>query len=174
MDLANHQRILLGLVRANYVVQDEDDDYYRRVAASPDLREARGNIFLWRVYVLERTCVLTVQLLRQQQLLDATLEDFICSHNVSPFREYQPLAFLESLSGHADPLVASVSQFELAMMKVREGDLTEYKVTWPLDPHDVLHCLAQGLPFHRHADPCSYVTRISHELPGLFAIEVVC
>jgi len=55
MDLANHQRILLGLLRTSYQPGRDDAPYYHRVAASPDLREARGNIYLWRVWVLERT-----------------------------------------------------------------------------------------------------------------------
>src|SRR5947208_7270731 len=66
MDLANHQRILLGLIRSNYQVRPDDDAYFHSVSQSRDLEEARGNIFPWRVYVLERTCVLTFTLLKQR------------------------------------------------------------------------------------------------------------
>lgn len=170
MDLASHQRILLGLIRSNYEVGREDDDYFQLVARSPDLEEARGNIFLWRVYVLERTCVMTVALLRQRALLKAALEAFIRTRNVSPFREYQPLLFLESLAAHPDPLVVSVSQFELSLMKVREGDGGCYMVPWQVDPRSVLHCLAQDLPVEEDAPPAFYVTHLSGNLPRLFEI----
>ncbi len=170
MDLAAHQRALLGLMRAQYHAGATDEPYIQQVACSRDLEEARGNVFLWRVYVLERTCVLTVALLRQLQLLEPCLQDFIGSHNVSPFREYQPLAFLASLARHPDPLLVSVSQFELALMKVRSGDTASYTVPWQVDPHRVLHNLAQEHPIEVSDDGHSYTTRIAHDLPHLFDI----
>jgi hypothetical protein len=171
MDLASHQRILLGLMRANYKVRQDDEPYFHRVARSPDLQEARGNVLLWRVYVLERTCVLTVALLRQRAMLESCLQGFIRSHNVSPFREYQPLAFLASLAHHPDPLLVSVSQFELALMKAREGDQDSYVVPWQTDPYQVLHCLAQDLPLDLTPGEERYLTRVSGKLPQLFVIE---
>lgn len=170
MDLAAHQRILLGLVRSNYQVGAADDAYFHHVARSPDLEEARGNIFLWRVYVLERTCVLTVALLRQRQALAPLLQAFIRQHNISPFREFQPPAFLASLADHPDHLVVSVSQFELALMKVREGDRGSHVVRWQVEPHGVLKSLAEDAPVH--APPAgAYIARIRHDLPFLFEIE---
>lgn len=170
MDLAGHQRILLGLMRSNYQVQDGDDAYFHRVAASRDLGEARENVYLWRVYVLERSCVLTTALLRRTGQFDAALQAFIRSHNVSPFREYQPLAFLAALAAHADQLVVSVSQFELALMKVRAGDAGDYRVAWQVEPGAVLHGLASGLPFEQ-APAASFVTRVSRALPHGFDIQ---
>lgn len=170
MDLASHQRILLGLIRSNYEVGRDDEDYFQLVARSPDLEEARGNIFLWRVYVLERTCVMTVALLRQRGLLKAALDAFIQSRNVSPFREYQPLLFLESLAAHPDALVVSVSQFELALMKVREGDAGSYTVNWQVDPRSVLYRLAQDAPVDDGGPQVRHVTRLSRQLPQLFEI----
>jgi hypothetical protein len=171
MDLAGHQRILLGLMRANYKPRQDDEPYFHRVARSPDLQEARGNVLLWRVYVLERTCVLTVALLRQRAMLESCLQGFIRSHNVSPFREYQPLAFLASLARHPDPLLVSVSQFELALMKAREGDQGSYVVPWQTDPYSILHSLAQDLPLDLTSGQGRYLTRVSATLPQLFVIE---
>lgn len=171
MDLATHQRILLGLVRSSYQVRADDDDYFHRVAASKDLVEARGNIFLWRVFVLERTCVLTVALLRQRQRLAPVLRAFIRGHNISPFREFQPPAFLASLADDPDHLVASVSQFELAMMKVREGDSASHEVSWQVEPHGVLMGLAEGTKLDAKPTVGAYTTRISRALPFLFEIE---
>jgi len=77
MDLAAHQRKLLGLVRATYQVRADDDPYIHRVAQSKDLEEARRNVFLWRIYVLERTCALTFTLLKRRNLLKETVSAFI-------------------------------------------------------------------------------------------------
>jgi len=171
VDLAAHQRIMLGLVRSSYRVQPDDDAYFHRVANSSDLQEARGNILFWRIYVLERTCVLTVALLRRLQRLETVLQAFMQQHNISPFREFQPLAFLASLADHPDHLVASVSQFELALMKVRNGDPACHIVSWQVEPQGVLMSLAQGTRPDTEAPAGAYTTRISRELPFLFEIQ---
>jgi hypothetical protein len=171
MDLPRHQRILLGLMRATYRPGAADAPYYHRVAGSPDLLEARGNVYLWRVYVLERSCVMTVGLLRQGGLLEEALQAFIRQQNISPFRESQPLAFLDFLAGHEDPLVVSVSQFELALMKVREGDPGRYFVDWSYDPAPILHALAQGAPLPDTAAPELHRIEIGADLPHLFEIK---
>ena len=173
MDLAAHQRVLLGLVRSSYQVRADDDDYFHRVANSRDLEEARGNIFLWRVYVLERTCVLTVALLRRRQQLESALQAFIQRHNISPFREFQPPAFLASLADHPDHLVASVSQFERALMQVRNGDFACHVVPWQVEPQGVLMSLAQDGRFDTEPRAGAYTTRISRDLPFLFEVESV-
>ncbi|MBI3368754.1 MAG: hypothetical protein HY021_10035 [Burkholderiales bacterium] len=43
MDLATHQRTLLGLLRASHRVRDDDEPYVQQLARSRDLQEARGN-----------------------------------------------------------------------------------------------------------------------------------
>lgn len=173
MDLANHQRILLGLMRATFQPGADDAPYFHRVAASIDLREARGNVYLWRVFVLERSCVLTVALLRQRALLEDALHAFIRQQNISPFREYQPPAFLAFLASHADPLVVCVSQFELALMKVREGDPGSYAVDWSCDPAPVLHALAQGKPVPAPGRVAFHRSTVSAALPHLFELNSV-
>ena len=172
MDLANHQRILLGLIRSNYQVRPDDDAYLHRVSQSKDLAEARGNIFLWRVYVLERACVLTFTLLKQLNLLKQELDAFIRQHNISPFRETQPPDFLEALSSHDDPLIASVAQFELSLWKVRQGDPGSYTVAWTVEPHTILNNLAKNIPIETESLPVGdYQILISRDLPSLFQID---
>lgn len=141
MDLATHQRKLLALFRSSYDVRPDDDAYIQRIARSNDLEEARGNIFLWRVWVLERTAPLTFTLLQRRNLLREAVCAFITGHNISPFRETQAPAFLRALSGHHDGLIASVAQFELALLKVKQGDPGFYVVRWDIEPHTILNSL---------------------------------
>jgi hypothetical protein len=171
MDLADHQRKLLGLIRSTYQVRADDDPYIRNVAQSKDLEEARRNIFLWRIYVLERTAALTFALLKQRNLLGEVVGAFITRHNISPFRETQAPAFLEALSSHADSLVASVAQFELALMKVRQGDPGTYTVAWDIEPHTILHNLARDMPLEDDVPQGAYQVRVSRELPFNFQIH---
>lgn len=168
MSLAAHQRTLLGLVRGTYEVGPHDDAYFRRVARSADLEEARGNILYWRLFVLERTCVLTVALLKRRDALVPALQAFMRDCNISPFREFQPLAFLEWLHEHPDPLLVSVARFELALARVREGDGARYVVDWPREPRAVLLALAQDDQLDESTPERPYATVISGALPYLF------
>jgi hypothetical protein len=170
MDLAVHQRTLLGLFRSSYQVSANDDAYIQQVARSKDLEEARGNIFLWRVWVLERTAALTFRLLKRRNILEETVSAFIRGHNISPFRETQAPAFLEALSGHHDSLIASVARFELAFLKVRQGDPGLYVVRWNVEPHSILNSLARDLPLEDKIPERAYEIHVSRELPSNFRI----
>lgn len=170
MDLASHQRILLGLIRSTYEAGAEDSPYIHAVAKSRDLEEARRNIYLWRVYVLERSCLLTMTLLRQRGQLESVLADFT-QQNLSPFRETQGPAFLDALRHHADHLTASVAGFELALLKVAKGDPCAYRVAWAIDPHPVLHSLCMNHPIDEGAPEEGYEIIVSRELPELFEIS---
>ena len=170
MDLATHQRKLLSLFRCAYVPGAGDDFYIQRVARSKDLEEARRNIFLWRIYVLERTCALTFNLLKRRCLLEETLSAFIREHNISPFRETQAPGFLEALTDHPDSLVASVAQFELALTKVRLGDPGSYTIDWDVEPCGILNSLAKDIPLEDEPDEGAYQSLVSRDLPSRFEI----
>jgi hypothetical protein len=173
MDLAAHQRKLLGLFRTTYQVRADDDAYIHRVAQSKDLEEGRRNIFLWRIYVLERTCALTVTLLRRRNLLEEILSAFITQTNISPFRETQAPAFLGELSGHQDHLIASVAQFELALMKVRQGDPCPYVIPWEVEPYAILNSLARDIPLEDEVPEGRYQILVSRDIPCHFQVFAV-
>jgi hypothetical protein len=173
MDLATQQRKLLGLFRSTYEVTSDDDAYIREVARSRDLAEGKKNIALWRVWVFERTCALTVNLLRRQNILNKLVEDFIASENISPYRETQAPAFLEWLAKSEDDLVASVAAFELALIRVREGDQHTYKISWKVEPSYVLHCLAKDGPFETEMIAGQYESIVASSIPGHFSIRKI-
>jgi hypothetical protein len=170
-DLCRHQRALLALLRSGVLPDPDDDPYLHRVAVSPDLAQARENVLLWRVYVLERSCVLTLALLRGRRSLIATLHDFIAGHNLSPFREFQPRAFLAWLSASDDPLLVALASFEMALTAVREGDATAYEVAWPVDPHPVLDALTRSSPLAEPLPQSAWIARVHHALPGGFVLQ---
>lgn len=173
MDLATHQRKLLGLFRSTYQVCAEDGPYLNRVAASQDLEEGRRNIFLWRLWVLERTSALTFCLLRRRGLLEEAVNKFVSGQNISPFRETQAPAFLEAMSVHQDSLVAAVAGFELALTKIREGDDATYLIPWPVEPLNVLHALAQDRDPPHDLPTGKFELVVSRSLPGQFAVRAI-
>jgi hypothetical protein len=173
MTLAAQQRKLLGLLRSRYDGHADPDPYIRAVAGSADLLEARRNILLWRVYVLERTCSLTFTLLKSRGDLGDAVAAFISQRNISPFRETQGGDFLDMFATHADHLVASVAQFERALMRVREGAPGPYVVVWNVDPYIVLHRLATKVPLDGHLVDGMWRTVISPLEPHLFRVEPI-
>lgn len=173
MDLAAHQRKLLGLFRSTYQACPDDDAYIQKVAQSKDLEEGRRNIFLWRIWVLERTAVLTFTLLKRLNLLEEAVSSFITEHNISPFRETQAPAFLEAMSGHHDSLIASVARFELALLKVRQGDSNSYVVPWNVEPHSILNSLARDIPLEEKIPKGAYEIIISRNLTSHFQVVSV-
>jgi hypothetical protein len=174
MDLAAHQRKLLGLFRSTYQVCADDEAYIHKVAQSKDLEEGRRNIFLWRVWVLERTAVLTFNLLKRRYLVEEAVGAFMRRCNISPFRETQTPAFLEAMSGHPDSLVASVAQFELALLKVKQGDGGFYVVRWNHgEPLPILNSLAKDVPFDCGAREGAFQILISRDLPSQFQVVSV-
>jgi hypothetical protein len=143
------------------------------VARSGDLAEGRSNVFLWRLWVLERTSALTFRFLRRRGLLENAVNDFIYEQNISPFRETQAPAFLEAVSGHEDSLAAAVAEFELALAKVREGDAATYRISWPAEPLAVLHALAKDRALPDDLRAGSFELVVSRDLPGQFAAHAI-
>lgn len=170
MKLATQQRKLLSLLRSTYDATEDDDPYIRSVAGSADLLEARRNILLWRIYVLERMCPLTFELLRSRNRLEETVDAFINQRNISPFRETQAPDFLDMLASDGDDLVASVAQFELALTHSRDGAPGEYVTPWKVEPSSILNSLARKVPLDEDVPRGNYQTVVSRDLPSLFEI----
>jgi hypothetical protein len=168
--LAAQQRKLLGLLRSDLDGAADDDPYIRVVAASADLREARRNILLWRVYVLQRMCPLTFAFLKSSGELGALVEAFIRDRNISPFRESQAHDFLEMLSTQPE-LLGAIARFELAILRVREGASGPFVFTWHVDPHAVLYALATQQRLDDDIAAGRWQIVVSPQERGLFGIE---
>jgi hypothetical protein len=170
MTLAAQQRKLLGLLRSTHDGSTDEDPYIQAVAASTDLLEARRNILLWRVYVLQRMCPLTFTLLKSRGQLGDLVDAFIRERNISPFRETQAPDFLDMLSTQPD-LLGAIAQFERAIIRVREGASGPFVISWKLDPHSVLYSLAKQLPLDGHIAEGEWRIVVSPQESGLFRIE---
>jgi len=58
---------------------------------------------------------------QSQGMFEDTVTSFAAQANLSPFGEQLADEFLQQMSGHHDPLVAAVAQFELYLTKVQLG-----------------------------------------------------
>jgi hypothetical protein len=163
MNIAQHQRDLFRLVTLGDDRIGADDPYIKAVAQSPQLEMLREVILSWREFDVERSCVLTSALLRRLGIFKELVREFASRGPISPFVEKLGEAFLEGVSAYGNPVVASMARFELAILKVKHGDSSEYSVDWPCDPRPVLNGEAAG----ENGGPLGYRTVISVRIPGL-------
>lgn len=140
------------------------------MAGSPNLLLAQEIVYLWRVYALERYCLLTTCLLRSRDRFEQTVRCFIRDQTLSPYKEQLGEMFLISLCQDADRLAASVAQFELALTKVKRGDRREYLIAWEVDPLAVLENLLAGRPADQAAARGSYHILVARRLTNLFQV----
>jgi len=69
---------------------------------------------------------------------------------------------------HPDNLVASVAQFELALLTVRQGDPRTHVIRWDIEPHAMLTSLARGIPLVEDSQKGAYEIVVSRDIPSLF------
>ena len=130
----------------------------------------RKIVFLWRAYDLEHYCVLTAKLLKRNGIFDETVCAFIQNMSNSPFIEKLGITFLEEMSHHNDPLIASLAQFEAALLRVKQGDPATYTIEWRCDPYRLLESILNNSPFDGESQYSEYRTIVSSETPGLFHV----
>jgi hypothetical protein len=163
--LADYQKNLRDLIKGR-AGPPAGDEHLAEVAQSPGLTLIREIAVWWRTLAVEEYCPWSTRLLRRLGIFKKTVESFYSSQNVSPYVEKAGEQFLLELSGHPHPVVAALAQFELAMLKVKQGDTQEYTVEWDRNPDGVFACVTKegDLP---PADEDMYRTYISSEIPGL-------
>ena len=170
MDLAEHQRKLLGLIKTTYQATNDDDSYIQAVAQSKHLEVMHEIVVFWRSLGVERYCVLTASLLKQRGIFDKNIETLIKTQAVSPFIEKLGRTFVEMMSQNEDDLIASVAQFESAFIKVKHGDHNQYIIDWYYEPYAVLTSLIRNLPLEQNLIKGSYRTVVSAQLPHSFEV----
>jgi hypothetical protein len=171
MNYAEHQRKLLAMIKGTYSTSTADDPYLRRVADSEGLAIAREVATFWRIYDMERYCVLTSRLLKARGVYEETVDAYVRTHALSAFINEVGESFLLSLAEGADSMLAEVARFELALTRVKRGDPASYTLEWEHDPARVLACLVQEIPI----EPVDAAGRarvvVSAGIPGGFRIE---
>ncbi len=143
--LAEYQRHIRDLLK-NRTVGEPDDPHLKAVARSPELLLLRDIAVWWRELAVNGQCTWTTRLLRQYGTFHSVVESFYCEVKVSSYMERAGEQFLDWLSSHEDPVIASLAQFERAVSKVRQGDPGEYRISWDRNPDDLLACLKSGSP----------------------------
>jgi hypothetical protein len=170
MELAALQKELRSLIKGRASQGPSSDPYIRAVAQSPHLQIVREIALYWLAYSVEKTCPLTCNALKRRGNFDETIGAFI-EHEVPPFIEDLASAFLVEQSGHLEPLVASVAQFERAILNVKRGDAGTYVIQWEHEPYSALASLMNAMPLLEPMPGAAYQTVVSGNLPDLFTVE---
>jgi hypothetical protein len=166
MKLVELQRHLLALI-TGHAMACEDEEYVRLVQQSPHLITLHKIIALWRVYDLERACPLTVAFLKRQGMFDTQLQRFVQTSITSPFIEAIAMAFLDLLAHDSSLYLASLAQFERALLRVKQGDEQVFRIAWPCEPYALLaYALGKLAIFPPLTD--GYWTLVARGIPDLF------
>jgi hypothetical protein len=171
MDLSEHQRKLLGMIKGTYHPTGDDEPYLQALTDSDSLGLVREIATWWRIYDLERYCALTARLLKQRRVYESTVDRFVKTHAISPYINELGEAFLQDMSASEDGLLAELAAFELALTRVKRGSLHTYTLLWQHDPAALLTSLVQEIPIPVDVQPGDYRVTVSAGLPGMFSIE---
>lgn len=162
--LAEHQRAVLDLLK-NRVTPLEAEQTVGHMAHAPGIALAREIAVWWRTNALKGNCPLTSSLLTRMGAFEASVEGFYRRANPSPYAEVVAEQFLDMIKRDAHPLVGPMAAFELALGKVRGGDIREFKIVWDRNPDLVVESLALDTPLPaKELD--AYVLTVSRDIPG--------
>jgi hypothetical protein len=170
MELATLQRELLGLIKFSHKPAEDDDPYILAVASSKHLEMVQEIILWWRAYSLERYCIFTSTVLKRLGIFEDAVRSFIATHKLSPFIQKLGPSFLDAMSSHEIPLVASVAQFEHALISVKSGESTVYEITWDCEPNQVISSLLNSTTLDVEALAGDYKMVVSREFLELFRV----
>jgi hypothetical protein len=173
MDLAEHQRKLLSMIKGTYHASERDDPYLQAVDGSEHLEMVREIATWWRIFDLERYCILTARLLKQRGEYEASVDRFVKTHTISPFINELSEAFLKDLGGAEDRLLGEVALFELALTRVKRGDPSTYTLDWEHDPVAVLTGIVKGIDFEEDETSGTFRVTVSANLPGMFSVSQI-
>jgi hypothetical protein len=169
--LAEYQRNLRDLIKGR-AGPPPGDRHLAEVAQSPGLTLIREIAVWWRTLAVEGYCPWSTRLLKRLGIFQQSVQEFYRGQNVSSYVEKAGEQFLLELSGHPHPVVAALARFELAILKVKQGDTAEYTVEWDRNPDAVFASFTTG-----HEVPVSeayiYRTYISREIPGLVRCDQI-
>ena len=163
--LAQLQDSMLRLIKARPI--NTKDSYLELVEGSGELVAIREIAIWWRTYHLERTCVHTARLMRRLGLFGQAVAEFYAGTAASPFAEEAGRQLVAAMSGHADHLVASIAQFEAALLKVRAGSAARYGIEWDRNPNDVFRALEQGAELPASEGMPCYFVEVAANIPGM-------
>lgn len=168
--LAEYQQTMLDLLKGRASAEFADA-HLSDVAQSAGLGLLREVAVWWRGFAVENNCPWTSQLLKKLGGFEASVESLYRSQNVSPYVEKAAEQFLLQESSGADPLIAAMARFELALMQVRQGSQEEYCIEWDRNPELVFQSLKSAGDLPLAEASLSYRTYISREIPQLVRCE---
>lgn len=173
MTLQMLQISLAAMIKSRNIAIPEDESYLATVKHSENLLLIKKISFWWRKIQTEQYCVLTTTLLKITGKFEKQLTTFIAEKQFSVFRDEVGIQFLEYIiSKNLDSLTQSVSEFELALVKLKLGENIESLIPWEYEPYAVIQALLQKtLNFHELNRGSYEVTVSSKNMQELFSVK---
>ncbi|WP_158708339.1 hypothetical protein [Streptomyces sp. NRRL S-455] len=172
MNLEKLQVGLLALLKSREQEPQNDHPYFHQVNSSGRLSALQEISGWWRIFAIEKTCILTSTLLKRRGTFDEVAGRFASRPDVTPYYQQQAAVFLADMGCHSDPLIAAVASFEAALLAIKAGDMTgPVTIEWQHAPYAVLKSLLLGAPLDEAKIRGAYRMVVSRETPELFYVQ---
>lgn len=163
--LAEYEKSLRDLIKGRSRLPS-DDRYFAQVALSPGLAVVQKSAVWWLAMAVERHCVWTVRLLKRLGAFHSCVAAFYRERSPSPYAEKAAEQFLDHTSEFSESLARTLAGFELAVQRVRRGDMEEYCLEWDRNPDTVFACLLSGAELPAPEAGSRYLTYVSTQIRG--------
>ncbi|MDJ0837013.1 MAG: hypothetical protein QNK37_10885 [Acidobacteriota bacterium] len=161
------QNRLYDLIRDDTPVRDDDPDYIKQVAGTPNIAMLREVSNWWIGYNLETGCPYTHKLMRRLDLWYSTLEAEMYTGVNEAHIPTLADRFLGLMSDHKHPMVAALAKFERALKRIKRGDKQTYVTEWQHNPYELLAAVIDKTPLEDVSEG-NFQTELSLEIEGLF------
>jgi hypothetical protein len=175
MSLEQLQTSLSALIKSRRISPQENDDYIAKIQSSDNLLLVKKIALWWRKTQIEQYCILTTNLLKEMGTFEIQLSNFFSAKEFSAFREEVGIQFLEYIiSQNIDSLTQSVSEFELAIIKLKLGENVETSIAWEYEPYSVVRRLLQNSQNLQELNSGRYQVTVSFKnIEELFSVKVM-
>lgn len=148
-------------------------EYLDAASTSSRATLVRQIIASWRAFDVGRVCPLTSLALRACGGWEEAIAASLGEPTPSRFLERIGEQFLGIAARNADPVVASIAQFERAYAAVRRGSHERFVVYWDSDPFLIIEELLGGSA-RRPSTPVPGITyrmTISGDIPNMISVD---
>lgn len=171
MDLKALQTGYINLLKDRETQIKTDDDYFKNVVASKNFRVLNDIVLYWRLQGINDFCTLTSGLLKKLCLFEEKVKLFYRETNISGYLEELGKSFLLYISNDRNKLIAFVSRFELALIKVKLGSEDEFLVETNFNPEEIFNFIFSDSDVLPLEESGKYFIKVSSKIENNFSIS---
>lgn len=170
MDLKTLQTGYINLLKDRETQIITEDDYFKNIVASKNFKVLNDIVLYWRLQGISDFCTLTSGLLKKLCLFEDKVKLFYRETNISGYLEELGKSFLAYTSDDKNNLIAFVSEFELALIKVKLGCGDEFLIETNFNPAGVFNFIFSDSDKLPEEESVKYIVNVSSKIENNFSV----